>query len=364
MEVQKIEEKIKEIEKEIQDLPYHKATEHHIGKLKAKLAKLRDQMMQKKIKKGGGGGFAIKKQGDATIVLVGLPSVGKSTLLNQLTEAESKVAEYDFTTLTVIPGMLDYEGAQIQIMDVPGLIEDAAMGRGRGKEVLSVIRIADLVLLMASPDNPESWQLMEKELSLAGVRLNQKKPDILIEKKLRDGLEILNRPSDLSEKTIRVLFQEFGLPNARIVFKDRIGQDQLIDLLMANRVYVPVLKILNKADLVSFREQERIAKKYQPDLIISAKKQAGLEGLKKAIWNKLNLMRIYLKESARARPQTRPLVCRPDIRVLEAARLISEELAQEIKGAKINGPSVIHENQLVGVNHRLKDKDQVFFVKQ
>src|SRR3989475_3390748 len=157
----------------------NKKTEHHIGLLKAKLARLREEL-ESSTSKGGGEAFEIRKGGDATVVLIGLPSVGKSTILNRLTNVKSKVAAYAFTTLTVVPGILRLNGADIQILDLPGIISGASSGRGRGRRVLSVARNADLVMLVLDVFQPGQVQLLKSELHAMGIRIDQRPPDVVI----------------------------------------------------------------------------------------------------------------------------------------------------------------------------------------
>ena len=159
-----IPEKIKKIEDDLHRTQVNKKTEHHVGLLRGKLAKLRKEQEEQQSRRSGSAvGFDVKKSGDATVVLIGLPSVGKSTLLNRLTNAKSKVAAYAFTTLDVVPGVMDYKGARIQVLDLPGIIQGASSGRGLGKRVLAVARNADLVLFIIDVFQPEARELLEKE---------------------------------------------------------------------------------------------------------------------------------------------------------------------------------------------------------
>ena len=129
--------KVKELEEELSTTKYNKKTQHHIGLVKAKLAKIKEDYQKKAAGKGKQEGFSVKRTGDATAIIVGFPSVGKSTLLNAITNANSPVGAYAFTTLTCIPGLMEYSHAKIQVLDVPGIVEGAATGRGRGREVLA-----------------------------------------------------------------------------------------------------------------------------------------------------------------------------------------------------------------------------------
>lgn len=130
---------------------------------------------------GGHEGFAVPKSGDGRVALIGFPSVGKSSLLNAVTDTKSEAAAYEFTTLTCIPGNLVINDTKIQLLDLPGIIEGAAGGKGRGREVISVARSSDLILMVldgAREQNNQHRNILERELETMGIRLNKRPPDI------------------------------------------------------------------------------------------------------------------------------------------------------------------------------------------
>ena len=130
-----ISERIAAIEEEMRRTQKNKATEGHLGLLKAKLAKLRTQR-DTVVSSVKGEGFECTRHGDARIALLGFPSVGKSTLFSLLTNTTSEAAAYEFTTLTCIPGMISYRQCKMQLLDLPGIIGGAAQGIGRGRQVI------------------------------------------------------------------------------------------------------------------------------------------------------------------------------------------------------------------------------------
>lgn len=143
-------EKIKDIEAELKRTQINKATMSHIMSLKAKLAKYKRDLLDLNAPASGGGGdgFEVKKTGDARVGLVGFPSVGKSTLLSTMTDTYSEVASYEFTTLTCIPGVIKHRGAKIQLLDLPGIVEGAKDGRGRGRQVIATARTCTMLLIV------------------------------------------------------------------------------------------------------------------------------------------------------------------------------------------------------------------------
>lgn len=356
-----ISEQIAAIEKEIRETPYHKGTEHHIGLLRARIARLKDKQQEGLGKKGGGGGgYAIKKQGDATIVLVGPPSCGKSTLINKLTNAESRVAPYEFTTVSVIPGMLKYKHAYIQILDVPGLIEGAHLGKGKGKEVLSVARGADLIVFMADYQRLNFFKKLVTELERTGIRINRAKPEIKIDKKLNGGVIVhTNIKQDFDKEMVRQVASEFGIKNAEITIKEKLTMDRLIDAFARNRVYIPAIYVINKSDLLTKPQKEKIDARM---IQISAEKGIGLPKLKQVVWDKLQFILLYLVKADEMPSFDNPIVVKKGISLKEVGEKIGSEFVENKKSAKIWGKGAKFPGQEVSLSAKVEDGMQVRFI--
>jgi hypothetical protein len=361
-----IEEKIRQIEEEIRNTPYNKATQHHIGKLKAKLARLKEKSL-KKAPPGRREGFAVRKAGDATVALVGFPSVGKSTLINKLTNAQSEIGAYDFTTLRVIPSVMEYKGARIQILDLPGLISGASSGRGRGREVISMIRSADLILTLVDVFNPLQYKIILNELREAGIRPDEEPPKVKIYKKSRGGIKV-NSTVELTKITdteIKGVLSEFRIYNAEIVIREDITVDRFIDALAGNRVYIPSLVVLNKIDLVRDEYLREIKRELQREYIpISAVKGTNIEKLKEEIYKRLNFIRVYMKPQGGKADMREPMIVVRGSTVGDVCDRLHRELRENFRYAKVWGSSVRFNAQRVGLNHVLEDGDIVTIVSK
>ncbi len=348
------------LEEEIRKTPYNKATEHHIGKLRARLARIKEKQLEKENRSvGGGTGFAVKKQGDATVVLIGPPSVGKSTLLNRLTNAKSKVAPYIFSTVSVIPGMLLYRNAHIQILDLPGLIEGARQGKGLGKEVISVARVADLLVIMSEIGKEDSSKTILNELEKAGIRINKERPKIKIQKKISGGIVICSNTKQLlSKETIRDVVSEFGIKNATVTLEENITLDQLLDCLSQSTVYLPAIFVVNKADKIKKRTQLT----YDDILYISAKDGSGLEQLKEKIWEKLKLVELYLIKPGEPMGRHTPIIMKKGETLYDITLKIGSEFARSKKLAKIWGGSASFPGQSVPLTRVVEQDLMVMFI--
>ncbi|NJD76067.1 MAG: GTP-binding protein [Candidatus Methanoperedens sp.] len=353
-----LEDDIKAVEDEISKTKYNKATEGHIGRLKAKVARLKDEVQKRASSKSGGEGFSVKKSGDASVVLVGFPSVGKSTLLNSLTGTESEVAAYEFTTLDVVPGALEYKGATVQILDVPGILKGAASGRGRGKEVLAVVRNADLAVIMLDVFQLVHYEVLVEELNYAGIRINARPPEVTIWKKPKGGVSVNSTVGlDLDEDTIKSILGEYRIHNANVVIRENITIDQLIDAILGNRKYIPAIVVINKIDLADEYTLRRCREKFPDALLISADKKVHIEELKEVLYEELGFIRIYLKPQGKPADMDEPLIVRYGSTIGDICDHLHRDFRNRFRYAQVWGDSAKHKGQRAGIDHLLYDND-------
>ncbi|KAM0675538.1 Developmentally-regulated GTP-binding protein 2 [Gurleya vavrai] len=351
-------ERIQEIETEMARTQKNKKTEYHMGCLKARIAKLRKDLLTPK-QSSSTSGFEVQKTGDARVTLIGFPSVGKSTLISKITTTISKAAEHEFTTLTCVSGKLSYKGAQIQILDLPGIIKGAAQGIGRGKQVISLARTSDLILMMLDPRRMEDKAVLEKELGEMGIRLNKKKPDVSLTITNNGGITVNTSVNltKIDENMVKLILKEYKINNCMIVIREDVSDDDIIDLVCGNVVYVKCLYCFNKIDAIGLEDLKKLDS--ENNVCISSRREWNFEELYEKIWDLLQLKRIYTKKKGEFPDLETPVVLREDKNVRDLCMELHKEFVTSFKYALVWGVSAKHMPQKVGLNHFLCDEDVV-----
>lgn len=358
-------EKIQQIQDEMARTQKNKATEFHIGLLKGKLARLRRELIEPAglSSSGGGQGFEVAKAGDARVALIGFPSVGKSSFLSKVTGTKSEAANYEFTTLSSVGGILQYNGAEVQIVDLPGIIKAAAQGKGRGRQVISVGITSDLILMVLdATKGADQRQILENELETMGIRLNKKRPDISLKVKNKGEVRItcMTPPKNLDEKMVAAILKDYKIHSADVLIRDEnVTIDDFIDVINEKSIsYVKCLYVYNKVDAVSLEECDRLAR--EPNTVVmSCELNLGIDDLKEDIWRKLELIRVYTKRRGIQPDLREPMVVRGHSTIQLVCDAIHREMKNQFKYALVWGSSAKHSPQKCGINHPIHDEDVI-----
>ncbi|MBI1987956.1 MAG: TGS domain-containing protein [Nitrospinae bacterium] len=298
-------EKIRLLEELLAILPKHKGTEHLQGDLKRRISQLKAESQRKKGAVTVGYGFHVEREGAGQVMLVGPPNTGKSSLLASLTNATPEVADYPFTTRRPLPGMMEVENVQIQLVDLPPLSPELTE-----PWLSSALRGADLILLL--------------------IDLSQE--------------DVLEQVEQVKE----------GLARWKIVL-GRADEDRAEGVVGRRALLVG-----NKLDAPDAEERydllREIYREELPMLAVSALRGSHLEELKWAIYQVLEIVRVYTKPPGKEPDLSSPTVLRRGSTIEEVAASIHQDFAQHLKYARVWGRGT-YGGQRVHRDHVVQDGD-------
>ena len=291
-------------------LPKHKASEKLQADLKTRLSDLREEAERPKggAKKTSPG--KIPRQGAGQIVLVGAPNGGKSQLLAALTSAKPDIAPYPFTTRMPQAGMMTFENIRLQLIDTPPITADQL-----DPPTLSLIRQADgcaLIIDLSDDDGYFAAQAAIERLEQAKTYLSHDIPE---------GIE------DWSIQHVRTLIVATRL-------SDPAAQERLEIMRELAGTALPIFAI----DSVSGE---------------------NLEVIRRELFNLIDIIRIYPKKPGKPADRDQPITINRGGNVLDFAAAIHGDLPDQLKSARVWGPSAPHDGQTVPKDHVIQDGDTV-----
>lgn len=302
-------EKIAALEDMLALIPKHKGTEKMQADLKRRLSKAREEA-QKKGKAGARSyGYHVPREGAGQVVLVGPPNSGKSTLLAMLTNAEPEMAAYPFTTRKPLPGMMEFENIQIQLVDLPPISPDWTEGW-----VFALIRNADLALLLVDLAYDECLEQVEQVKTQLGAH------------------------------KIRLV----GHPDAGELAEGEAAKRALL--------------VGNKEDAEGARDRAAMLRELYaadfPVLSISAATGSNLEGFRRALYEGLDILRVYTKAPGKKPDVNAPFVLKNGSTVVDVAESVHKDFAAALKFAKIWGVDK-YDGQRVTRDYVVQDGDVI-----
>ena len=301
-------EKIACLEEMLTIMPKHKGTDKLRAGLRKRISKLKTAPQSKKGPGKRESTFYIDKEGAGQVVIVGPANVGKSSLVAALTNANPEVADFPHSTWKPVPGMLQVENIQIQLIDTPPLDSDYVE-----PGLMDLIRRSDLILLV---------------------------------------VDLLTDPVAQLEDSVTLL-QEHRIVPFR--FKDRYGEQHGL-------TFIPFLILANKNDDEDSEENFEIFRELLEEdwPMVSASVTTGrnLDLFKQALVKRLNIIRVYSKAPGKAPDLTAPFTLKKGSTVADMAEKVHKDFVDKLKIAKVWGNSV-YDGQMVQRDHVLHDGDIV-----
>jgi small GTP-binding protein len=363
-------EKLKLLREFLSLVPRHKGTARLCVNVKKQIANLEKEIEEKKHKKVGKTGpkIFVEKEGAAQIAIIGPTKAGKSSLLKAVTNAKVEVSPNPFTTREPVPGTLDYEDIQFQIVEVPALMKGSAEGKAWGLQSLAIARNADGIVLMVDlAENPvEQLSLVLNEMEKARIIVNIPKGHVEIEKKyMGAGLRIVvtGRLVDCTFRDVEELLKSYRFTDGVVKISGDARLEEVEDAIFQSTMYKPAVIVANKIDdesaAANLKSLETHIDGKLPIVAVSCKTKHGLEKLGETLFKTLDIIRVYTKEPNERQFSKKPFILKKSATIQDLARSIHSDFRENFAFAKVWSNRLVFSPQKVGSSFVLQDGDIV-----
>ncbi len=301
-------EKALALEELISTIPKHKGTDKLRAEYRKKLSKFKSQSQSKKNTGKHDNHFHIEKEGDGRIVVVGAANVGKSSLVASLTHAEPEISEAPYSTWAPTPGILEFRGIHLQLIDTPPLDRNYIE-----PEFVDLIKSSDLILLL---------------------------------------VDIQAFPIQQFQQTVEIL------ESNRIYARHKKS-----DSADPRDYFIPTVVLVTKDDAEGFDEDFEVLNELLKDegwalLPISILSGRNIDETEQYIIRELQMIRVFSKPPGNEADLKQPFVLHAGSTVNDFADKVHHDFSLKLKSAKLWGKGV-HDGQMVGRDHILYDGDIV-----
>jgi ribosome-interacting GTPase 1 len=361
-------EKLVKLQEFLSLVPRHKGTAKLQVQTKRQIKTLQAEIEEKKRHKAGRSGpkFFLEKEGAAQIVILGPTKVGRSSLLASVTRAKVEVSDYSYVTREPVPGMLQYEDIQFQVVEAPALVEGAAEGEAWGLQTLGLARNSDGLLLMVDLADDPSKQLAFILSEMEKTRILTQKPRARVEierKHMGAGLRIIviGRLINCNMRDVEDLLRGYRILDGIVKIYGEATLDDVEDTIFESTVYRPSIVVANKADApeaqLRLRELERFVGNQLAIIPVSCKTMTGLNKLGTQIFKALEIIRVYTKEPSHREHSPKPFILKKGSTVNDLAKQVHSDFIERFAYARVWSKRLRFSPQKVGSTFMLEDKD-------
>jgi len=363
-------EKLRLLEEFLSLVPQHHGTSRLCVQVKKQITNLRKEIEEKKRKKTGKTApkSFLEKEGAAQIALIGLTKVGKSSLLTAVTNAKVEVSPNPYATRELVPGIMNYNDIQFQIVEAPALMEGASAGKAWGPKTLATARNADGLIIMVDLSQDPIEQLSTTLAEMESAQIVVVKPKARVEVDRRSTgvgmhITVFGKLADCTFKEVEELLKGYHVTDAVVKIYGETTLKEVENAIFESTVYKPAVIVANKIDARGARNRLKLLETYAgkklPIVAISCYTGSGLENLGEVLFKTMSIIRIYTKEPNEKDYSEKPFILKRGATVYDLAKNIHSDLSEKFSFARVWAKRLPYSPQKAGSSFVLEDGDIV-----